>query len=246
METTSDSTHTIKTASFEGPLDLLLSLIEARKLFISDISLAEVTGEYLAYVKNNTLLNYKEVTYFLVVAGTLVLIKSKSLLPSLALSNDEEDKIVDLEKRLMLYQAVKDVSLKIKEIFGKNTLYFKEENTHEEIYFIPDQNITKEKMATFVYGVLTAVPKAEILPTVNVEKVVSIEEMMHSLEERMEQALSFSFSTIATHPDPKTQKEARIYTIVSFLAMLELIRNGIIDVVQQQNFNEMIINKRTD
>lgn len=245
METELSSVHRIKTASFEGPFDVLLSLIEARKLFINDIALAEVTAEYLAYIKN-TSLHYKEVTYFLIIAGTLVLIKSRSLLPSLSLSNEEEEKIVDLEKRLQLYQEVKNISSKIKELFGKDTLYFKEERIHEEIFFVPDANITKETMANLIYGVLTTIPKVEILPTIHVEKMINIEEIMDSLVERIEEALTFSFSTISKHPDPKSQKEARIYTIVSFLAMLELIRNGIIDVVQQHNFNEMIINKRTD
>ena len=143
------STYTVVQQAFEGPLDLLLQYIESKKLDISAVSLSLVTQDFLQHLEalrkaaegqegGTAVVDIHVLVDFVSVASRLILIKSKSLLPSLALSNEEEDKIVDLEKRLMLYQGVKDISLKIKEIFSKNTLYFKEENTHEEIYFVPD------------------------------------------------------------------------------------------------------------
>ena len=72
---------TVKTQSFEGPLDLLLDLIEKRKLFINDISLVKVTDDFIAHVRQFENLPMAESAHFILVASTLLLIKSKSLLP---------------------------------------------------------------------------------------------------------------------------------------------------------------------
>ena len=79
--------YSIKTTGFEGPFGLLLELVEKRKLFINDVSLAEVTEDYLKYINNLGTLHPSEASSFLVVASTLLLIKSKSLLPNLALTD---------------------------------------------------------------------------------------------------------------------------------------------------------------
>ena len=90
--------YTIKTQGFEGPFGLLLNLVEERKLFINDISLAEVTEDYLRYI-NDLGQSHKaeEIASFIVVAATLILIKSKSLLPNLSLTSEEEGDIKNLE-----------------------------------------------------------------------------------------------------------------------------------------------------
>ena len=114
-------TYNAKIGSFEGPLGLLLSLIEDRKLFINEISLAQVADDYIGYLKNLQDLpperKIANVSYFVLVAATLILIKSKSLLPNLALTEEEEEKIGDLERRLKLYQIIKKASVNIKNNF---------------------------------------------------------------------------------------------------------------------------------
>src|ERR1035437_4870141 len=97
----------IKTTSFEGPFGLLLTLVEKRKLFINDVSLAAVTEDYLNYMNKLGGLNSlppAEISSFIIVASTLILIKSKSLLPNLNLTLEEEGDIHDLEERLRLYE----------------------------------------------------------------------------------------------------------------------------------------------
>lgn len=123
MEETEQIAYKVKTGVFEGPLELLLSLIEARKLFINEISLAEVTADYLAYIKNISSFRMNDATQFLVIASTLLLIKSRSLLPNLNLTEKEEDKIIDLEDRLKKYKAIKESAILIKDQFGKNILF---------------------------------------------------------------------------------------------------------------------------
>src|SRR5882672_5982125 len=94
-------TFAIETPSYKGPLETLLDLIEARKLSISDISLAEVADSYLAYVEKLPEMPLAETSQFVLVASTLLLIKSRSLLPILELSEDERESVDELERRLL-------------------------------------------------------------------------------------------------------------------------------------------------
>ena len=98
-----DNEYQVKTHIFEGPLDTLLSLIEKRKLFINDISLSKVADDYIAYIKSLENFPIADSAHFILIASTLVLIKSKSLLPNLTLSEEEEHSIEDLEARLREY-----------------------------------------------------------------------------------------------------------------------------------------------
>src|SRR3989344_1126361 len=107
------SDYHIKTEAFQGPLDLLLQLIEKRKLHINDISLAHITDDYLAHIAGLETFPLKEAAHFILVASTLVLIKSRSLLPSLSLTDEEEGDIKDLERRLKEYKRIKELSLHI-------------------------------------------------------------------------------------------------------------------------------------
>src|ERR1035437_6688374 len=103
-EAEKDYSYKIKTNAFEGPFHLLLSLIEERKFFINDLSLAQVTEDYLNYVNKLEKKNTSEISNFIVIAATLILIKSKSLLPNLNLTSEEESDIHNLEDRLKLYE----------------------------------------------------------------------------------------------------------------------------------------------
>src|SRR3989338_1926873 len=105
----------LKTEQFEGPLDLLLSLIEKRKLFIGDFALAKVADEYIAHIRKFENFPMNDVANFLLVASTLVLIKSKSILPELNLSDEEESDIDDLKRRLAMYELFRGLAQEIRE-----------------------------------------------------------------------------------------------------------------------------------
>jgi segregation and condensation protein A len=83
----------IKTQVFEGPLDLLLTLVEKKKLFINDIALSQVTDDFIAHIQNFDKLPMGDSAHFILIASTLLLIKSKSLLPALTLTEEEEEGI---------------------------------------------------------------------------------------------------------------------------------------------------------
>ncbi len=244
METVTE-TYKVKTPVFEGPMDLLLNLIEARKLFINEISLAEVADDYIAHVKNLPQFEIGSVTSFILIAATLILIKSKSLLPNLKLTDEEGGQIQDLERRLRLYQLVKESSITIKNKFGKRVIFGRPESAEWGPVFSPDGAITIERMLLAAREVIGSLPKKEFLPEVVVRKVISIEEMINSLTERVQTSLKMSFSDFSASSSSDA-KEKKVYVIVSFLAMLELVRGGIIEALQGDNFEEIQIEKLTD
>ena len=244
-ETVGKSLYTVKTGGFEGPLSLLLELIEKRKLFVNEVSLAAVTDDYIAYVKALPSFDMNHIASFVVVAATLLLIKSRSLLPGFALTKEEEENIVDLESRLSLYKLVKEASIEIKNNFGMQIIFSAPERDTTAPVFSPDPRVTQELLASALTDVIVRLPKpAEILPEVTVAKVVSLEEMIGTLSDRIEHHLSLSFQEFSKNSDPNaTEKEKKVYTIVSFLALLELVRGGLVDCLQNDAYADISITK---
>lgn len=233
--------YKVKTVNFEGPFGVLLNLIEERKLFINEISLAQVTEDYLKYINALDKTRPEEIASFIVVAATLILIKSKSLLPNLDLTNEEEGDIRNLEDRLKLYELYLELSGNIKDNFGRKIIFEPEERKQNVLVFLPDEQITRESMMTFAHNVLGRIPQKVFLPEVEVKKVVSIEEMIDRLTERIKNSLKMNFKEFAGNAQTKEEK---VFVIVGFLAMLEMIRNGILNVVQENNFEDIIIEKQ--
>ena len=229
-----ESFYNIKTNVFEGPLDVLLSLIEKRKLFISDISLSKVADDYIAYIKSFEDFPIDHASEFILVASTLMLIKSRSLLPNLSLSDEEEQSITELEDQLKLHKKYKDLSLNIKKLFGENMIFQKIQNKNDLIVFSPDKNVTKDKMLYFIKNVLNNMLKVENLPKAIVKKVISLEEAIVSLSERMSSAMKMSFKNFSG-----IGKQEKVLVIVNFLAMLELVKQGVIRVKQEINFDDI-------
>lgn len=243
------STYNIKQGSFEGPLELLLSLIEQKKLFVNEISLAEVTNDYISYTKSlkdqPDDKHISNVSYFVLIAATLILIKSKSLLPNLSLTEDEEEKITDLETRLKLYKIFKTASIDIKNNFGLKIIFMPNERIWSEPIFSPDPNINIPNITSSVLSVINNLPKkTEELPEIEVKKIINIDEVINNLTDRIQTAMNLSFREFTRSSGVKTKEEARVHVIVSFLAMLELVREGIIDVIQNSSFGDIEINKQ--
>src|SRR3989338_524332 len=244
MESENQQSYTIKTVGFEGPFRLLLELIEKRKLFINDVTLATVTEDYLQYMNKlggSGSIAPAEIASFVVVASTLILIKSKSLLPNLNLTTEEEGDIRSLEERLRLYELFTKLGSNIKNNFGKKIIFAPLERKNDTLVFLPDDQITKESIMIFVKNVLGSMPKKIFLPEVEVQKVISIEEMIGNLTQRIQDSVKMSFKDFAGKA--KTREE-KVFAIVGFLAILELIRNGILHAVQESGGADIIISKQ--
>ena len=137
------SEFVVKAGSFVGPLDLLLDLIEKRKLSISEISLAQVAEDYIVYVQKLSEFPIATTAHFILIASTLLLIKSRALLPSLELSEEEQGSIADLERRLRLYKRARELSKIIKEHFGKQIIFPSEQRIQVSV-FSPDKKTNLE------------------------------------------------------------------------------------------------------
>jgi segregation and condensation protein A len=230
----------IKTEVFEGPLDLLLQLIEKRKLFINDVSLAKVTDDYIDHVKAVDNFPMSSAAQFILIASTLLLLKSKSLLPTISLTEEEEESIEDLEKRLRLYKYFLGVSKSVQGIFGVNVIFAKKHTKVNDPLFSPQEGFTKNEALASIESVINHLPRKKRSKEVSVTKTVSLGDTIQSLTERMQQTLKMSFKEFAQH-----EKAEKIDVIIGFLAMLELVKQEIIEVNQTSHFEDIHMESRT-
>jgi len=234
----SESNFVIKTEHFEGPLELLLSMIEKRKLFINDFSLAQIADDYVGYINKAGEFPLRDISNFIVIASTLILIKSKSLLPNLELTSEEEESIEDLERRLKEYKLIKSLSYHIKERFGMNII-FSSPSIQAKPVFHPDETITKKSLLEALEETINRFPKKEKKenPKASIKKVISLEEMINDLTGRIKSNLKMTFKDFSKN----VSKGEKVNTIVGFLAVLELFKGGIINLTQDKNFSDIHI-----
>ena len=225
--------YKVRTPVFEGPLELLLNLIEKRKLLINEISLAAVADDFIAYAKGLEKFPVSESANFILIASTLVLIKSKSLLPQLNLTKEEEGSMAELERRLRIYQRTRQLSRGVGILFGKNQIFLPRPPERVPI-FSPDSHFSIVSASKFIREILKNLPKPEKLARAVVEKVISLEETIENLTQRVNTCLKMSFREFA-----KIGSEKKVNVIVGFLAMLELVKQGVIAVTQDKNFGDI-------
>ena len=230
---------TIKTSSFVGPLDLLLSLVEKRKLFVNDVSLAQVTDDYISHVNRLGDYSLHNRADFITVASTLILIKAKSLLPTISLTEEEHGDIEDLEKRLKQLEIIRRVSATLGKIFGKQILYERGELKQEIKIFVPSKEVETGEMGNAILRLLNSLPKKQAeAPKIIVKKIISIEEMIDKLTTRIQSAVKMTFREFSGNKG-KMDRGQRVDVIISFLAMLELVKQGIINARQENLFEDI-------
>jgi segregation and condensation protein A len=227
------SAFAIKTETFEGPMELLIELVEKRKLLINDISLAEVTDEYMQMVSLMQELSLPNTSQFVNLAATLLLIKSKSLLPSLDLTSEEEVSIEDLEDRLKKYKVYRDAGLIIQNGFGKQTMYEPEYTPPRKPLYTPDEYCNTGALQDALHRVLVNLPKTQVKQTAQVKTTISLEDMINKLRTRIEHQLQTKFSEIRS-----SEKEHK-NVIVGFLAILELFKQGNVIITQSSKFDDI-------
>jgi segregation and condensation protein A len=228
--------YQIKLEKFEGPLDLLLQLIESQELAITEVSLAQVTDQYIEYMHAATALNPDEIADFLLVAAKLLYLKSKEILPS-AIWDEEED--VDLEKQLKIYKEYHDASKLIEKLArAENFTYSRltPVSRQAEAGFYPPHNLTLELMKNLFADAVKRLEPLIYIPRTIIEKTITITEKISQIRSLIKEKLSLDFKAIL-------QKGGRSDTIISFLAMLELIKQRDIEVEQDTLFSSIKIKK---
>ena len=215
----------ITTEAYQGPFELVLDLIEARKLLINDLALASITEDFIAHVRAQESFPVEEAANFIQLSATLLLIKSKSLIPDLALTEEENADIDDLKRRLEAYEKVREAARELGKLFGKSVM-LPAGVREPEPFFAPARDFTQAALAEALARLIAARDAVEELPEAHVRRTVSIEEVMDRLAKRVQSAMTLSFREFAG------ERKERVEIVVSFLALLELVKQG--DVAAEQ------------
>lgn len=238
----------IKLEAFEGPLDLLLHLIEKNKVSIYDIPIVEITDQYLEIVRDMELIESMEsISEFLVMAATLLKIKSKWLLPKEE-KEEEEDPREELVQRLMEYKMYKYAAGTLKDLnvdAGKK--FYKKETVPKELktYVEPIDtkkivgDVTLEKLNQVFLMVMKRKKDREDPIRSKFGKIerekYSVDDQMKVIRHHVKDFRHVNFRTLL---DIEPSKEK---VIVTFLAVLELMKIGELSVVQENNFDDIYL-----
>lgn len=223
----------IKAESFEGPLETLLNLIEERKLSISQINLAEVCDAYLAYVEKLPQMPLGETAQFILLASTLLLIKSRALLPMLDISSDERESVEELERRLARLALIRKGARLLRRAWGKAPLSLARSAPARPATFSPGE-VRQGTIRDAAEKLLRMLPKPIELARAAVAPILALEDVIRNVHARLTSALRARFSEL-------TRSSDRGETIVYFLAMLELVRAGSASVSQEKLFADITI-----
>jgi len=230
------SDYNIKLEHFEGPLGLLLQLIENEELDIAKISLAKVADQFIQYVEISGEMSPDEVADFLVVASKLLLIKSKILLPSLEIDDEEAN---DLEKLLKIYKEYDEASKVVEEMIKRKRFSFAREKPLRVFTpkFSPPKKLKLGNLGLIFEEVLKRLEPVVNLPRDVIRKTITITEKINQIKKYILEKVTFNFKKLLINGGNKTE------VIVSFLAMLELVKQRTIEVDQIKIFDEIEIRK---
>lgn len=231
---------TVKLDRYEGPYTKLLELIEQRKLSITEISLVEVADDYITYIKSLEQKNLIDISQFIVVASTLILMKAKSLLPGVVYTEEEEKQVHDLEQKLELYAVLSGACSKISDIYMKQELHTRDHLQYKgEVLFVPDDRVTTLILQSIASLTLASFITPKALVKVAVEQALRIENVIEGLLERVRTMKGVTLQSLADGAG--TIEERKKILIVNFIAMLELLRSGSIQAEQHIDGGEIQI-----
>lgn len=243
----------IKVADFEGPFDLLLHLIKKNKMDIYNIEIYKITNQYLRYLDEMKEMDLEITSEFIVIAATLIEIKSKSLLPKVKVEDENEEDIENkLKLRLIEYKQIKAVSSFFKErhinsgeIYSKKPeiIEIEEEKaprSNEDIF----KNLTLIDLYNIYNNILDTYHNKQNNINVLQRKIYTdkykVEDKMKELLDRFNNANVIEFRSIIK------ESESKLETVVTFLALLELIKLRVIIAYQEGNFKEILMKRRVE
>jgi len=228
--------YKIKTNKFKGPLDLLLQLIEKNKLEITEISLAEVTEQYLENLAELKKHEVEDLADFLVVAARLLLLKSKALLPFL---QSEEEEVDDLQKQLKMYKEFVQASEKIRDILARKNFAYSREKlpVKTEVDFSPPEKMEIKQLKHSFLLVLKRLDPIVKMPRQMMEKSISLQQTIFDIKNNLKKKKALNFQSMISKAQNKTE------VIVNFLALLELMKQKQLYLKQKNNFNDITIKK---
>lgn len=229
--------YEVKINEFEGPLDLLLHLIKKSNIDIYDISLEEITNQYMDYIHEMEELNLDIASEYLVMASDLLEYKSRSLLPKKEEEKDEEDPKEELIKKLVDYKKYKEITEAFKEL----------ENVRSEVYTkIPSDiseyeekvnNVGELSMEDLLNAFKKFIDRKKFEKPLNTKittKELSVSDRIIKIRELLKDKKELSFESLFDRYD-------KDYIVVTFLSVLEMSKNSEIKIIQENNFDNIII-----
>lgn len=240
-----EDVYNIKIPVFEGPFDLLLHLIRENKIDIYDIPIALITGQYLQYIEIMKELNLEIAGEFLVMAATLIHIKSRMLLPpdEEAPSEELEDPRLELVQRLLEYQAFKEAALSLRKREEEWMKVFRKEpisgEAEEEELYLFDINLF-DLLEAFKKIIDKAPPDVVSIT----KETLTVKDRMSVIMEILEGQETVRFEEIfKAGNDSQQEVITKIQLIITFIALLELIKLGLAKAYQERDFgNIWVIN----
>lgn len=228
--------YVIHLDAFEGPMDLLMHLIEKNKLDIYDIPIAELTEQYLSFLEAEESLDMERASSFLLMAATLLRIKSRMMLPRpVKAEEEEEDPRLELVLRILEYRKFKEASSELMRLGEEQGQYVKRAPLKLPVRHLPPANIPLDVLLQAFHTAL-AVQEELKIPHVLIEPETysvegKMEELLALLQEEGGRILFFEAFSIG----------GRRELVVTFLALLELIRLGRVVVTQRELFADIFI-----
>ncbi len=239
----------LKLNNFEGPLDLLLHLIEKNKYDIFDIPIVEITDQYIAYLDAMEVTDMDVMSEFLVMAAQLIAIKAKMLLPKEEEpEEEEEDPRAGLVKSLLEYKMYKYASYALKDMeLDAGKAFYKEASIPKEV-----QNYREDVDPAEVIGDTTLASLNEIFKQLIRREVfrtdpvrskfgtisrdeIKLEDRMVEIRQEIKGLKSINFRALMG------RRRGKMNLVVSFLAILELVKTGFIQIRQEETFGEILI-----
>ena len=229
----------VKLADFEGPLDLLLSIIREKKLDIKTVPLASVTAQYMEFLAGLDQLNLDLASEFIEVGATLVEIKSKQILPKPKV--EEEESAEEMEERLRArleeYALLKEAGEKLREFETIGRFYKPAEPVKEIIKYTMDGVGMDDLMSAFTKMIQRLDRKAPPPPRMIKMDRFTVSDKMNEVRKRLETEDGFSVFSLLD------EESTRSEVINVFLALLELLKQNEIRVVQECKFSDIVIIK---
>lgn len=228
--------YKIEIQNFSGPLDLLLQLIDQQELVITEVSISQVTDQYLSYIEKMTNKDPEELSDFLVVAARLLWLKSKALLPVIG---EPEEEVDDLARQLKLYKEFVDASHKIEALIGQKRFSFTRVKApiKKEVEFAPPPGLKASDLRQTWEQILKRLEPLWRIPKATLYKAVSLQQKVLELRDFLAGQSKFGFHAFLKQAKNKGE------VIVNFLALLELVKREVCQVKQRGAFKDILLEK---
>ena len=223
--------YTVQSNQFEGPLAVLLELIEGEKMDISEIGLSKITERFLAYLEEVERVSPMELADFLVVAAKLLYLKSRALLPDLEYEESEGTSLAD---QLRMYQRFAEAAVRLSDMLAEHREAYQLPRRVEEAVSFSPPEIALSDLKDALQDVIDRAAPYVSLPEALMERTVSVEEKIADLVLRIERETKTLFSSL-------TVRGSKADIVVNFLALLELLKQQKVRVKQADTFHDIEI-----